>query len=202
MIKEIFIATKNKGKVKEFEEFLQHRGLQVKSLLDLPEDIDVVEDGKTFEENAVKKAKEIGERIGKPVLADDSGLEVDALQGAPGIYSARYAGSDKDDVANNQKLLRELGDVNQKDRTARFVCALAIFFPNGEVRTVRGTCEGRIAHELEGEHGFGYDPLFYIPELNKTMAELERHEKNQISHRAQALLNLANEWDNWYTTNE
>ncbi|MGJ9383016.1 non-canonical purine NTP pyrophosphatase [Salipaludibacillus neizhouensis] len=201
-MKEIFIATRNSGKVKEFEAFFQERGLQVKSLLDLPDEIDVVEDGKTFEDNAIKKAETIGKRIGMPVLADDSGLEVDALQGAPGIYSARFAGPKKDDGENNQKLLRELENVRDEDRTARFVCALAIFFPNGKVQTVRGTCEGKIGYELMGAHGFGYDPLFKIPNSEQTMAQLEKHEKNKISHRAKALLALADHWDDWAATNK
>lgn len=201
-MKEIFIATKNSGKVKEFEAFFKERGLHVKSLLDLPEDIDVIEDGKTFEDNAIKKAETIGKRIGMPVLADDSGLEVDALQGAPGIYSARFAGPEKDDGENNQKLLRELENVRDEDRTARFVCALAIYFPNGKIQTVRGTCEGKIGYEIEGAHGFGYDPLFRLLNSEQTMAQLEKHEKNQISHRAKALLALADQWGDWAATNK
>ncbi|MCR6111547.1 XTP/dITP diphosphatase [Bacillus sp. A301a_S52] len=197
MYKDIFIATKNKGKVAEFEAFFAAKGLTVKSLLDLDEDIDVVEDGKTFEENAIKKAKTIGELIHKPVLADDSGLAVDVLNGAPGIYSARYAGPDKDDQANNEKLLKELANTNDEARTAQFVCALAIYFPSGDVKTVRGICKGTISHAPTGDHGFGYDPLFYLPELGKTMAQLTKKEKNTLSHRANALMTLNEMWDKW-----
>ncbi|SER91317.1 XTP/dITP diphosphatase [Salipaludibacillus aurantiacus] len=197
MYKEIFIATQNKGKVAEFDAFFQKKGLKVKSLLDLEEEIDVVEDGDTFEENAIKKAKTISEIINRPVLADDSGLSVDALNGEPGIYSARYAGAEKDDEANNKKLLKELEDVESKERSARFICVLAVCFPGGEVKTVTGECKGRITQQPQGSHGFGYDPLFYLPQLNKTMAELTREEKNKLSHRADALIQLNKLWDKW-----
>lgn len=194
-LNEIFIATKNKGKVKEFAAFFAEKGITVRSLLDLPEDMDVVEDGTTFEENARKKAEEIGKKINKVVIADDSGLEVDALDGKPGIYSARYAGEEKNDAANNAKLLEELADVEMEDRTARFVCALAVYVPGKGTFTVRGTCEGVIAKEPVGDNGFGYDPLFYMPWLNKTMAQLSEREKNEISHRANALMELEEKWD-------
>lgn len=195
MDKEIFIATKNKGKISEFEAFFRQKGLTVKSLLDLTEDVDVVEDGKSFEENAIKKAETIGQLIGKPVLSDDSGLEVDALDGRPGIYSARYAGLQKSDEENNEKLLKEMSGI--EDRQARFVCSLAIYFPGGKIKTVRGTCEGFISQKTQGEFGFGYDPLFYLPQFEKSMAQLEKHEKNEISHRANALKELADHWDYW-----
>lgn len=197
MNKEIFIATKNQGKISEFEAFFKQKGFTVKSLLDLKEDIDVVEDGNTFEDNAIKKAETIGNLIGKPVLSDDSGLEVDALDGEPGIYSARYAGLEKSDEANNNKLLNELKDIEEENRTARFVCSLAIYFPNGKTKTVRGTCEGVIAQKPQGEYGFGYDPLFYLPQLKKSMAQLKKNEKNEISHRANALRKLAEHWEDW-----
>lgn len=196
---EVFIATKNKGKIKEFVVFFAEKGVAVRSLLDLEEEIDVVEDGTTFEENARKKAEEIGRMINKVVIADDSGLEVDALNGEPGIYSARYAGADKSDAANNEKLLRELSHVEGKDRSARFVCALAMYVPGKGTKALRGTCDGVIAMEAKGSNGFGYDPLFYIPSINKTMAELTEHEKNKISHRANALLQLEQNWDEWLT---
>ncbi|WP_416151410.1 XTP/dITP diphosphatase [Salipaludibacillus sp. HK11] len=199
MEKEIFIASKNKGKISEFESFFKSKGLSVKSLLDLPEEVDVLEDGNTFEENAIKKAETIGKKIGKPVLADDSGLEVDALNGEPGIFSARYAGIEKSDDANNEKLLNELTGIERERRTARFVCSLAIYFPTGEVKTVRGTCEGMIAETLQGEHGFGYDPLFYLPDVGMSMAQLEQEEKNRRSHRANALMKLAEHWQEWTT---
>ncbi|UTR11295.1 XTP/dITP diphosphatase [Evansella sp. LMS18] len=191
----IFIATKNKGKVREFELFFQKKGIEVKSLLDLEEDIDVLEDGQTFEENAVKKAEVIGKRIGSPVLADDSGLEVDALEGRPGIYSARFAGPEKSDEKNNEKLLQELKGLPAEKRTARFVCVLAVYVPGGNTSTYRGTCEGIIAEEPRGSNGFGYDPLFYLPSLDKTMAELDKSEKNELSHRANALKVLEEKGD-------
>ncbi|MBM7096544.1 MULTISPECIES: XTP/dITP diphosphatase [Alteribacter] len=194
-MKTVLIATKNQGKVREFEAFFAEKNIQVKSLLDMEEPDDVIEDGETFEDNAVKKAEAIGKANGIPVIADDSGLEVDALNGAPGVYSARYAGSEKSDEANNEKLLRELEGVQEENRTARFVCALAVYLPGNRCHVVRGTCEGRIAFEKRGEHGFGYDPLFYVPELGKMMAELSREEKNQISHRANAMKKLEADWD-------
>ncbi|MFC4737475.1 XTP/dITP diphosphatase [Bacillus daqingensis] len=187
-MREIFIASNNKGKIKEFADFFREYDADVKSLADLPEAIDVVEDGDTFEANAVKKAEEIGRRFNRAVLADDSGLEVDSLNGAPGIYSARYAGEAKSDEANNAKLLRELDGA--ADRRARFVCVLALYRPGRETVTVRGTAEGEIGTELHGEGGFGYDPLFYVPGEKRFMAELSREEKNRISHRADAVRKL------------
>ncbi|MBU9721963.1 MULTISPECIES: XTP/dITP diphosphatase [Bacillaceae] len=192
---QVFIATKNTGKVDEFAAFFSEKGIQVKSLLDIENPIDVVEDGSTFEANAIKKAETVGKHIGEVVIADDSGLEVDALNGAPGIYSARFAGEDKSDEANNKKLLNELKDIPQENITARFVCVLAIYIPGETTKTIRGTCEGLIADEIRGEQGFGYDPLFYLPSLHKTMAQLTRGEKNKISHRANALMELAKAWD-------
>ena len=192
---QIFIATKNKGKLAEFAAFFQEKGIRVKSLLDLDEDVDVEENGRTFEENAVKKAEVIGQVINQPVLADDSGLEVDALNGEPGIFSARFAGAEKSDQANNEKLLEELAGVDDEKRTARFICVLAIYIPGQKTLTFRGACEGVIGHEPKGTNGFGYDPLFYLPSLNKTMAQLDKTEKNQISHRSNALNILGNEWD-------
>ncbi|WP_096440666.1 XTP/dITP diphosphatase [Alteribacter populi] len=194
-MREVIIATKNPGKVKEFQAFFEKRSIQVTSLLDVEELDDVVEDGETFEDNAIKKAETIGKALGKPVIADDSGLEVDALNGAPGVYSARYAGNMKSDQANNEKLLRELKGVPGEERTARFVCVLAVYLPGTNSSVFRGTCEGKIAEEKKGEHGFGYDPLFYVPSKNKMMAELTREEKNEISHRANALTQLDNQWD-------
>ncbi|TVP85828.1 MAG: XTP/dITP diphosphatase [Alkalicoccus sp.] len=192
---EIFIASNNKGKIAEFREFFAAKNIIVKSLQDLPEAVDVVEDGTTFEENARKKAEEIGRKFNIAVLADDSGLEVDALDGAPGVYSARYAGEAKSDEANNEKLIREL--TGTADRRARFVSVLAVYDPDKGTKTVRGTIEGEIGTEKHGEHGFGYDPLFFVKEKNCFMAELSREEKNEISHRANALKKLENEWDNW-----
>lgn len=148
---------------------------------------DIVEDGTTFEENALIKAKAIAEITKEIVLADDSGLEIDALNKEPGIYSARYMGEDTSYRIKNQNLIERLEGVEEDKRTARFVCAIAAAFPDGEVITTIGTVEGRIAHEEKGENGFGYDPIFYVPEFGCTTAELSDEEKNKISHRGNAL---------------
>ncbi|CAM3821553.1 XTP/dITP diphosphatase [Alkalicoccus chagannorensis] len=200
MPRDLFIASNNAGKMKEFKAFFEPKGFTVKSLSDLPEEVDVVEDGTTFEENAAKKAEEIGRKFDIPVLADDSGLEVDALDGAPGVYSARFAGEQKEDSANNALLLEKMSGI--EDRRARFVCVLALSFPGEDTILVRGTVEGEIAQSLRGTEGFGYDPLFYLPDRNKVMAELERDEKNDISHRADALKKLSNVWTNWKEADE
>lgn len=189
-MKELLIATKNKGKVREFEVLFAQFGYQVKSLLDLEDSIDVVEDGVTFRENAVKKAETIAKIFNIPTLADDSGLIVDALDGRPGVFSARYAGEGKDDKANLEKVLEELEDVIEPKRGARFHCSLALAIPGEETIIVDGTCEGIITKEPRGEEGFGYDPIMYIPSLGKTMAQLSKQEKNKISHRANALNKL------------
>ena len=189
-MKEIMIATKNAGKVKEFEHIFSQFNVKVKSLLDFSNAIDVVEDGKTFEENALKKAREISQQYQLMVLADDSGLEIDALNGRPGVYSARYAGNQRDDLANLNKVLSEMKDVEESKRTARFVCALAIVTPDGDEFVVRGECEGKISFEAQGKEGFGYDPIFYIPRLNKTMAQIPKSQKNVLSHRANAFVKL------------
>ena len=189
-MKELLIATKNKGKIREFEVLFAQFGYQVKSLLDLEDSIDVVEDGVTFRENAVKKAEAITKIFNIPTLADDSGLIVDALDGRPGVFSARYAGEGKDDKANLEKVLEELEDVSEPKRGARFYCSLALAIPGEETIIVDGTCEGIITKEPRGEEGFGYDPIMYIPSLGKTMAQLTKQEKNKISHRANALKKL------------
>ncbi|QOY33983.1 XTP/dITP diphosphatase [Anaerobacillus isosaccharinicus] len=189
-MKELLIATKNKGKVREFEVLFAQFGYQVKSLLDLDESIDVEENGVTFRENAVKKAETIAKIFNIPTLADDSGLIVDALDGRPGVFSARYAGEGKDDNANLEKVLEELEDVSESKRGARFHCSLALAIPGEETIIVDGTCEGIITKEPRGEEGFGYDPIMYIPSLGKTMAQLTKQEKNKISHRANALNKL------------
>ena len=189
-MKEIVIATKNKGKIKDFELLFQPYSITVKSLLDLEEIQEIEETGTTFEENAAIKAETISKLLNKPVIADDSGIEIDALDGAPGVYSARYAGTDKDDEANNQKVLDELKDVAFQDRTARFVCVLAIAEPDKPTIFKRGECEGHIGLKAVGENGFGYDPLFYPLGCNKTMAQLTPEEKNKISHRKKALEQL------------
>ncbi|MEW4284287.1 XTP/dITP diphosphatase [Priestia koreensis] len=189
-MKELLIATKNAGKVKEFEDLFGELGFTVTSLLDYPSIEDVEETGVTFEQNATIKAEAISHLFGKIVVADDSGLSVDALGGEPGVYSARYAGMEKNDEANIQKLLTNLEDVPKEKRTARFHCALAVAIPDKETIVVEGTCEGMITTEKHGENGFGYDPIFFVPQLEKTMAQLDKETKNKISHRANALKEL------------
>ncbi|MEM7008596.1 MAG: XTP/dITP diphosphatase [Thermodesulfobacteriota bacterium] len=188
MIKEVVLATTNKGKVREFSKLLQGVFETVLSLSDIGNPPEVIEDGQTFKDNALKKAREIAAYSGKLTLADDSGLEVDALEGRPGVYSARYSGEGANDKSNIEKVLIELGDNPVRD--ARFVCVLALVDPKGDELTVEGFCEGQILDHIRGEGGFGYDPIFYLPNLNKTMAEIDSELKNQISHRAKALFKL------------
>ena len=191
---ELLVATTNPGKFREVSAFLKNLPLKIVSLADLFDPPAVTEDGATFEENAVKKARALAEFSGLLTLADDSGLEVDALNGAPGIYSARYAGAECDDTKNNEKLLSKLRSVSEEKRSARFVCALALCSPGSKKIadwTVRGVCEGRIAFSLQGTHGFGYDPLFFYPPMNKTLGEIERDTKSTVSHRGKALNRLA-----------
>lgn len=191
MIKEVVLATGNKGKVKEFSNLLEGVFGKIISLSDLGSPPEVIEDGLTFRDNALKKAREIAQYSGKLTLADDSGLEVDALNGQPGVYSARYSGEGATDKTNIDKVLAKLG--NNPNRKARFVCVLALVDPNGEELVVEGFCEGVILDEPRGEGGFGYDPVFYLPDRRKTMAELEPELKNTISHRANALKKLKTE---------
>jgi len=191
MIKEVVLATGNEGKIKEFSNLLEGVFGKIISLSDLGSPPEVVEDGLTFRDNALKKAREIAQYSGKLTLADDSGLEVDALNGRPGIYSARYSGEGATDKTNIDKVLAELG--NNPNRKARFICVLALVDPNGEELVVEGFCEGVILGEPRGEGGFGYDPVFYLPDRRKTMAELEPELKNTISHRANALKKLKTE---------
>ncbi|WP_203361568.1 XTP/dITP diphosphatase [Bacillus sp. REN10] len=186
----VIIATKNKGKAKEFAEMFASFGLDVETLLDHPEFADIEETGETFEENAILKAEAICKLTGRLVIADDSGLIIDALDGRPGVYSARYAGEEKSDEANIQKVLDELRDIPNEKRTARFYCALAIAMPGKETTTVAGTCEGRMTKEKQGTNGFGYDPIFYVERFGATMADLAPETKNSISHRGQALKKL------------
>lgn len=185
MIKEVVLATRNKGKVKEFADLLEGVIENIISLDDLESPPEVVEDGETFTENALKKARTIAEYSGKPTLADDSGLAVQALGGRPGVYSARYSGEDATDKTNIDKLLQELGD--NPNRGAKFVCVLALVLPEGNEIVAEGQCPGEILNEQRGEGGFGYDPVFYLPERGKTMAEVPPEIKNSISHRARAV---------------
>lgn len=189
----MIIATKNKGKLREFKQLFLEKDVLVKSLLDYPDIPDIVEDGQTFAENAAIKAETIASTFNCSVIADDSGLIVDALDGRPGVYSARYAGEEKDDQANNEKVLRELIDIPDSDRTACFFCAIAVAEPNVQTKIFEGLCEGYITREARGDQGFGYDPIMFIPALGKTMAELTSAEKNKRSHRAQALQALMKE---------
>ncbi|BCB05039.1 XTP/dITP diphosphatase [Bacillus sp. KH172YL63] len=190
MTKRVIIATKNRGKAKEFQHMFAPYGYEVQTLLDLPHIEDVEETGETFEENAVLKAETVAKELNALVIADDSGLAIDALDGRPGVYSARYAGLEKSDEANMEKVLSELQGVDEADRTARFHCVLAIAGPDMETKTVTGLCEGVILTEKRGTNGFGYDPIFYVPSLQKSMAELTDDEKSQISHRGHALKKL------------
>ena len=187
----IIVATKNKGKMKEIKEILSDLNYDILSLEDIGLDIEVEEDGKTFKENATKKAVEIMKLCNEITLADDSGLVVEALDGAPGIYSARYSGEHGDDLQNNLLLLKNMKD--KKNRNAKFVCALALAFPDGRVINVEGEFHGKIDYEMKGTGGFGYDVLFYLPEYNKTSAEISAAEKNKISHRYMALNKLKDE---------
>lgn len=189
-MKTVIVATKNAGKAKDFVKIFEPYGVKVKTLLDFPELADIEETGTTFEENAVIKAEAVCKQFQQIVIADDSGIMIDALDGRPGVYSARYAGEEKSDEANNDKVLEEMKNVEEKERTARFYCAIAVAFPNKPTITVNGTCEGMILFERRGENGFGYDPIFYVSALKKSMAELTPEEKNQISHRANAMKKL------------
>lgn len=188
MEKKIIFATGNQNKMVEIREILADTGLPVLSMKEAGIEADVVEDGTTFEENALIKATEIGKLTENCiVLADDSGLEIDYLNKEPGIYSARYAGVDTSYDIKNNLLLERLQGVPDEKRTARFVCAIAAYFPDGTTEVVRGTIEGRIGYEIKGENGFGYDPIFYVPEYGCTTAEMSPAQKNSLSHRGNAL---------------
>lgn len=194
----LVLATRNEGKIAEFRSLLSDFDIEIMSMKDFRPIPPVREDGKSFEDNAVKKARFTAGMIGMPALADDSGLTVEALGGAPGILSARYAGQDATDRENNIKLLREMEGI--EDRNAAFVCVIAIALPTGDTLIYRGVCEGVISHTLAGTGGFGYDPLFYYPPLKKRFAEMSREEKNRVSHRGKAMVELRAEFDkvlNW-----
>ena len=189
-MKKIIFATGNENKMVEIRMILADCGYEILSQKQAGIDIDVVEDGTTFEENAIIKATAISkcpEAAGCIVLADDSGLEVDYLNKEPGIYSARYEGVDTPYSIKNQIIIDRVAEAKGDERSARFVCAIAAAFPDGRVETRRGTIEGQIAYEPAGENGFGYDPIFYVPEFGKTTAELSPEEKNKVSHRGRAL---------------
>ena len=193
--REIIFATANEDKMNEIRMILKDLGIEVISMKDAGITADIVEDGETFEDNAIIKARSIMQETGKITLADDSGLEVDYLNKEPGVYSARYCGRDTSYRIKNRNILERLTDVPDELRSARFVCAVALAIPAGllpgvdedTIRTVRGTMEGRIGYEEKGEHGFGYDPIFYLPELSCYSGELLPEKKNEISHRGKAL---------------
>ena len=184
----IIFATGNEGKMKEVRMILADLGLEVLSMKEAGIDISIEEDGLTFEENAVIKAKAVQARVPEAiVLADDSGLEVDYLDRQPGVYSARYMGEDTPYEVKNAAIIRKLSGVSGDERSARFVCAIAAALPGGRILTTQGTIEGEIAHKPAGEEGFGYDPIFYVPDFHATTAELSPEQKNAVSHRGRAL---------------
>lgn len=188
MERKIIFATGNENKMKEIRMILSDLGMPILSMKEAGICVDVVEDGTTFEENALIKATEIAKTVENCiVLADDSGLEIDYLNKEPGIYSARYAGENTSYDIKNNLLLSRLEGVPDEKRTARFVCAIAAAFPDGTTEVVRGTIEGRIGYEIAGENGFGYDPIFYVPEYGCTTAEMNPEQKNELSHRGNAL---------------
>lgn len=191
---ELLVGTTNRGKLDEVQGYLKGLPLKTLALPSLGTWPAVVEDGVTYEDNALKKARTLAEYSGYLTLADDSGLEVDALNGAPGIYSARYCGEQGNDEKNNEKLLEDLKRVTEGKRTARFVCVLALCAPKSHGAkewTVRESCEGRVAFSPKGQNGFGYDPIFFYPQLGKTFGEIDRETKATVSHRGKALKKLA-----------
>lgn len=184
--KKLLFATGNQGKVNEFRQMLGDE-YEIFSMKDLGVEVDIVEDGTSFEENAIIKARTVMEATGEMVLADDSGFEVDYLNGEPGIYSARFMGEDTPYSIKNAEILRRCEGVPEEERGARFVCVIACAYPDGAIDTVTGVIEGKLAHEPKGENGFGYDPIFYLPERGCTTGEMKPEEKNAISHRGIAV---------------
>ncbi len=200
----IAVATKNAHKVKELSRLINIDGIEFVSLSELGFDGEIEENGTSFEENALIKASFVCEKYNIPAISDDSGLCVDALDGAPGIYSARYASTDGEnssDEANIKKLLENMKSVNEDKRTARFVCAMALCIPDGTQLTLTGKCEGKILHEVTGNGGFGYDPVFYSFDINKTFGEASDEEKNLVSHRANACALLSEKLREIFTKN-
>lgn len=199
LMKKLIVASNNEHKIKEIKQILEDISIEIVSLKEMNIDIDVVEDGKTFIENARKKAIEIYDYLilrgdkNFIVMSDDSGLMVDALNGEPGVYSARYAGEHGNSKKNNEKLLKELEGVVFEDRKAKFICAIALVDENGKMTEVEGNVAGIIARGYDGIEGFGYDPLFYVPEFEKTFAEMTAEQKNSISHRGRALEKIREE---------
>jgi len=189
----LVLATRNRGKIAEFENLFRETGIEMRSLDDFGPIPPVIEDGETFEDNAVIKARFTARVLGLPAIADDSGLNVKALSGEPGIFSARYAGEGATDRENNLKLLSRMKGI--EDREAAFICVLAIAVPRGPALIYEGICEGLISRELTDGQGFGYDPLFYYPPLKKTFAQMAQAEKNRVSHRGKAMEELRRELD-------
>jgi len=183
----IVFATGNTGKIREINAIMADTGMEVVSMKDAGIRIDIEENGSTYEENALIKARAVAALTGDIVMADDSGLEIDYLDKEPGVYSARYLGKDTSYHVKNADLIRRLEGVPDEQRTARFVCAIAAVLPDGRTLTVRAAIEGRIGYEEKGTNGFGYDPIFYVPEFQRTTAELTEAEKNEVSHRGKAL---------------
>lgn len=186
-MKEVILASSNQGKVREVQAMLQDMGMRVVPLFETGFTDEIEENGSTFAENAALKAETVRNALHKPVLADDSGLEIDCLDKQPGIYSARYLGHDTPYDLKNKMILEKLEGVAEEDRSARFVCAMALALPDGETIITQATMEGMIGYESRGENGFGYDPIFYLPEFGMTSAEITPAQKNEISHRAKAL---------------
>lgn len=186
-MKKIIFATGNQDKMKEIREIMSNAGDRIISLKEAGIEADIEENGTTFEENAIIKAKAVCELTGQIVLADDSGLEVDYMDKAPGVYSARYLGEDTPYSIKNETIIKNLENAKGEERSARFVCVIAAAFPDGRVITARGVIEGLIAYEEKGDNGFGYDPIFYVPEYNMTTAQMDSEQKNSISHRGNAL---------------
>ena len=195
MEKRIIFATGNEGKMREIRMILGDLGVPVVSMKEAGAAADIEENGTSFEENAIIKARTIMKKTGEITMADDSGLEIDALGGEPGIYSARYMGEDTSYDIKNKALIQKLEGVKGSDRSGRFVCAIAVCFPDGREIVKRGTMEGLIAEEIKGDNGFGYDPIVYLPEYGKTSGELAPEEKNKISHRGKALALIKEELD-------
>ena len=193
MDKILVLATRNEGKVREFRQLLKGFPVEIKCLKDFGPIPEVEEDGETFDDNAYKKALFTAKVLGLPAMADDSGLVVEALGGAPGVKSARYAGENAEDRDNIAKLLKEMAGAT--DRQAAFACVISIAVPSGPALTYEGRCEGEITREPRGDSGFGYDPVFFFPEYNRTFAELSSEEKNRVSHRGKAMREVAAEFD-------
>lgn len=187
-MKKILIATKNNHKVREFKEILEPMGYEVLSLLDIKEDVEIDETGTTFEENALIKAKTIHEKYKCEVISDDSGICIDYFDGKPGVFSSRWLGEDTSYDVKNAYILKEVGD--STNRGAKYVCAIAHVLENGEANVYTGICAGEIAYKAEGEKGFGYDPIFYYPAYNTTLANVSEEAKNAISHRGNAIVKL------------